>query len=258
MFDLTGRTALITGAGQGVGKEIAETFARQGARVVINDVDADRAEEVVQDIEADGGTARAAVADVTDPAAVAQAVTRIAADWGTIDVLVNNAGNGGARASEIEGGAFWEIDAANWRPYIDVNLYGPMNCARAVLPGMVEQGYGRCITIISDAGRVGEAGLEAYSAGKAGAAGFTRALARAAGRHGVTANNIAIAATITPTTASVFQDAELAKRMLARYVVRRPGEPSDIAPVVLLLASAESAWITGQTYPVNGGFSLAL
>lgn len=258
MSDMSGAVALVTGAGQGVGREIALAMAASGAEaVVVNDVDLQRAERVADEIRAAGGQAMAVGADVTDHEAVTEMVAR-SATFGPVNVLVNNAGNGGANPDEIDEGSFWTVRPQSWRPYVDVNLYGPMNCAHAVLPGMIQQGLGRIVTIISDAGRVGEPGLEAYSAAKAGAAGFTRAVAKAVGRHGVTANNVAIAATRTPTTAAVLQDEARVRKMFATYVVRRPGEPSDVAPVVLLLASPATSWITGQTYPVNGGYSFAL
>lgn len=259
MFDMQGAVAIVTGSGQGVGREIALTFARSGGRaVVVNDVHLGRAEAVAQEVRELGATALAVAADVTDAAAVQDMVARATAECGPVTVLVNNAGNLGADPSAVESGLFWELDPANWTPVLAVNLLGPMHCARAVLPGMVQEQFGRVITVISDAGRVGEAGLEAYSAAKAGAAGFTRALARAVGRYGITANNIAIAATQTPTTQGVLDDPATLARMMSRYVVRRPGEPTDIAPVALLLASSSGSWITGQTYPVNGGFSFGL
>jgi 3-oxoacyl-[acyl-carrier protein] reductase len=115
---------------------------------------------------------------------------------------------------------------------------------------------GRLITVISDAGRVGESGLEAYSAAKAGAAGLTRALARSLGRYDITANNVAIAATRTPATSAAFEIDDVATKILRNYVIRRFGEPSDPAALITFLASGAAGWITGQTYPVNGGFSV--
>jgi len=117
---------------------------------------------------------------------------------------------------------------------------------------------GRLITIISDAGRTGEAGLEAYSAAKAGAAGLMRALARSVGRFDITANCVAIATTNTPAVQAMTANEELMKRVLKNYIIRRVGEPSDIAAMVTFLASPSAGWTTGQTYPVNGGFSVNL
>lgn len=259
IFDLGGANALVTGAGQGVGRAIALLLARHGAgAVLVNDVDPDRAAKVASEVDEAGAVGIPAVADVTDRVAVAGMV-ELAAACGGIDIVVNNAGNMGADPSQVERGNFWEIGPRVWSAYIDVNLFGPMNCTHAVLPTMIARGKGgRLITIISDAGRVGEPGLEAYSAAKAGAAGFTRAIAKAVGRYGITANNVAIAATRTPTTEPGFSDAERMKKALSHYVVRRVGEPEDVAAVVLLLASPASSWVTGQTYAVNGGYSFSL
>jgi len=186
-------------------------------------------------------------------------VAQGAEEFGPVDVLVNNAGNAGADPSALTGKPFWEKDPQEWAAFLDVNLYGVMNCCRAVLPGMIEAGNGgRLITIISDAGRVGEPGLEAYSAAKAGAAGLMRALARSLGRHEITANCVAIATTNTPAVQAMTQNADLMKRVLRNYIIRRVGEPSDVAAMVTFLASPSASWITGQTYPVNGGFSVNL
>jgi NAD(P)-dependent dehydrogenase (short-subunit alcohol dehydrogenase family) len=255
-LDLRGRAALVTGAGQGVGRAIALDLAAHGAGVAVNDFVAERAETVATEITSAGGRAATAAADVTDMAAVGAAVEGAVRELGTIDVLINNAGNAGADPGNVTGRPFWESDPVEWDPFIGVNLFGVLTCARAVLPGMIDAGRGgRLITIISDAGRVGESGMEAYSAAKAGAAGFTRAIARSLGRHEITANCIAIAATRTPTTEAAIANEEFIKRVLRGYVIRRVGEPNDVAAMATFLASPAAAWITGQTYPVNGGFS---
>src|SRR3954447_1389472 len=165
-LSLEGRRALITGSGQGVGRGIALAFASAGAEVVVNDLAADRADVVVDEIQAAGGAARAAVFDVTDYDAVTSAIDGL----GGVDVLVNNAGNAGA---EGFGGLkpFIDTSPSEWAPYLKVNLYGVMHCTRAALPSMVEKRWGRVITIVSDAGRVGDKNMAAYSAAKAGAAG---------------------------------------------------------------------------------------
>ncbi len=259
LLDLTGRVALVTGAGQGVGAEAARYLAAHGAQVVVNDYIAERAEAVASSIGESGGAAIGLQADVTDFAAVEQMVARAREQLGPIDVLINNAGNAGADPHGLTGKPFWEKDPSEWTPFLQVNLYGAMYCCRAVIPGMLAAGNGgRLITIISEAGRVGEVGLEAYSAAKAGAAGLTRALARGLGHHEITANNVAIGATRTPAIARMTENEDLANRVLSRYVIRRFGEPSDPAAMVTFLASDAAAWITGQTYPVNGGFSVSL
>jgi 3-oxoacyl-[acyl-carrier protein] reductase len=254
-IELGGRRALVTGAGQGVGRAMAHALARAGAEVVVNDVVGERSAQVVDEIVADGGVARVAVFDVTDYSAVTDAVDAI----GGIDVVVNNAGNAGVEGM-ADRGAFAESDPADWNRYVAVNLYGVMHCCRAALPGMIERGWGRLITIVSDAGRVGEKSAAAYSAAKAGAAGLTRTLAIENGRYGITANNISLGAMHTPLTDALWSDPEqpAARAMLQRYAIRRPGLPNDVAPLVVHLASDAASWITGQTYPVNGGYSFSL
>ena len=253
-LDLTGRRALVTGAGQGVGRGVALGLAQAGAEVVVNDLDGGRAAEVVADIEAAGGAATSAVFDVTDYAAVTSAVAGL-----DLDVLVNNAGNAGA-----EGWAglapFVDTEPADWEPYLRVNLYGVLHCCRAVLPGMIERGGGRVITIISDSARAGEANMAAYAAAKAGAAGLTRSLAVETGRHGITVNAIALGTMRTPMSEPLWaeEDDPRAKALLKRYVVRRPGLPEDVAALAVFLASPMASWITGQTYPLNGGASFGL
>ena len=255
-LDLTGRRVLVTGGGQGVGRGIALGFAAAGAEVVVNDIDAGRAGAVVDEVAAAGGGAVPAVFDVTDHGSVRATVDGV----GGVDVLVNNAGNAGV-AGFGGRGPFAESEPADWEPFLQVNLYGAMHCARAVLPGMIERGWGRIVTIVSDAGRAGDAYMAAYSAAKAGAAGLTRALARENGRYGITANNISLGTMRTPLSEGLWSDPaneQQAKAMLRSYVVRRPGTPDDVAPLAVFLASDHASWITGQTYPLNGGFTFAL
>jgi 3-oxoacyl-[acyl-carrier protein] reductase len=255
LLDLTGEVALVTGAGQGVGAATAQFLAAAGAAVAVNDYVADRANDVAEQIRATGGTAVGVRADVTDFASVTAMVEQVAQQLGAVTVLVNNAGNAGAgpAAGPLP---FWETSPSDWDRFLAVNLHGVLGCSRAVIPGMMAAGRGRLITIISDAGRVGEPGLEAYSAAKAGAAGLTRALARSVARYGITANNIAIGFTDTPAMSAVTGNEEMTKHVLANYLIRRVGRPTDVAGMVTYLASEAASWITGQTYPVNGGFSV--
>ena len=260
ILDLAGRVALVTGAGQGVGRRIALHFAAHNAGcVAVNDFYLGRAQSVVDEITALGGKAVAAQADVTDLEAVKSTVKKVVDVHGPIGVLVNNAGNQGVNPRPAIRKPFWETGPEVWNNAIGVNLYGVINCATAVIPGMIaRQAPGRIITIISDAGRWGDAGLETYAAAKAGAAGFMRSVARTLGRYQITANSVAIAATATETNARVASNPELDKKILEKYIIRRRGDPVDVANMVLFLASDASPWITGQTYPVNGGFSFAL
>jgi 3-oxoacyl-[acyl-carrier protein] reductase len=254
-IDLSGRRALVTGAGQGVGRGIARTLATAGAEVLVNDLLPERAESVVTEIENASGRATAAPFDVTDWSAVEQHL----ASAGPVDIIVNNAGNAG----QTEGSGFEnmkpfaEEDPGAWEAFVRVNLFGVMYVTRAALPGMIERRFGRIITIVSDTSRTGEVHMAAYSAAKAGAAGLIRSVAREVGRAGVTANCLALGS-INQTERPAEVEQEQLASLIKRYPIRRRGLPSDVANLTLFLASDLSPWITGQTIPVNGGYSMAL
>jgi 3-oxoacyl-[acyl-carrier protein] reductase len=259
LLDLTGKVALVTGAGQGVGEATATMLARQGAAVAVNDFFADRGERVDASIAGAGGSAHAVQADVTDHEQVTAMVTAIEHELGPVDILVNNAGNAGPEHNALQPSPpFWEASPESWQPWLAVNLLGVMAVTHAVVGGMVERGYGRIITVISDAGRVGEADLVVYSGAKAGAAGFMRGLGKAVAPHGVTANCVALGGVRTPAIEPLLADEALAKRILRAYPLGRLGEPGDPAALITFLASDAASWITTQTYPVNGGYSAAL
>jgi NAD(P)-dependent dehydrogenase (short-subunit alcohol dehydrogenase family) len=261
-LDLGGQVAFITGAGQGAGRAIALTLAHHNAGgIAVNDFVPERAAAVVAEVEALGVRAVAVPADVGDHAAVRAAIDKATAVLGPITLLVNNAGNAGPNAQIGHSPLFWETKPEEWDRYFRTNLQGVMNCCHAALPGMVAQGKGRIVTIVSDAGRVGEAKLAAYSAAKAGAAGFVRAIAREAGRFGITSNAISLSALEPPLDDAAkekFLASEHAKAIVSKYVIRRLGKPDDVANMALFLCSDASSWITGQTYPVNGGYNLAM
>jgi NAD(P)-dependent dehydrogenase (short-subunit alcohol dehydrogenase family) len=241
MFDLTGRTALVTGAGQNVGAGISRALAAQGATVAVNDIRAERAHEVVAEIAAAGGRAVAAPFDVTDLDAVLESVAAV----GDVDILVNNAGNGGEERMVPQ--AFREMDPAAWEGPIRVNLYGVMSCCKAVVGGMCVRGWGRIITISSGAGTGGVAiGVSPYSAGKGGGISFTRTLALEVASGGVTANTLAIGM-------MEMQDRTVTEQLVKRIPVGRAGTPTDIAAACVWLASDEAGWVTGQTIQINGG-----
>lgn len=259
LMDLKGRVALVTGAGQGVGRQVALYLAEHGASgVVVNDYFQERADAVASEITEAGSRAIGVQADVTDLDSVTAMVTAGEEEFGQVDILVNNAGNAGPTASIDEAAPFWETGPEDWAKWMDVNYYGVLHSIRAALPGMVERNYGRIVTVISDAGRVGEPHLVVYSGAKAGAAGLMRGVAKAVGRHGITVNSVALAAIETPTTAPMMEDDAARKAMLRAYVIRRVGTPEDPAGLIVFLASDAASWITGQTYPVNGGYSFSM
>jgi len=258
-FDLESRIMLITGAGQGVGRATALASAEAGAVVIVNDYHSDRAEEVCSEIKVAGGEAYAVGCDVTDYDAVAAMVDQVNREVGVIDVLVNNAGNAGTSTDNLFANIpFWETEPDEWARWINVNFFGVLNVSRAVVPGMVTNKFGKIVNIISDAARVGEPHLVVYGGAKAGAAGFSRGLAKAVGRHGITVNCVSLGSIKTPTVAEITEDPIAVKRLLSQYVIRRLGEPDDAVNMILFLASEASSWITGQTYPVNGGYTFAV
>jgi len=241
MFDLSGRTALVTGSGQHVGAGIARSLAVQGATVIVNDIVATRAQQTADAIVAAGGAARIAAFDVTD---YAQVVTAFA-ELGTIDILVNNAGNGGAQGMAMK--QFKDTEPADWDGPIDVNLFGVLNCTRAAINGMRERTWGRVVTISSGAGITGlRIGVSPYAAGKGGAIAFMRHLAAENARAGVTANSIAIGLMQPPQAAALAS-------MAAQVPVGRTGVPEDIGALCVYLASDEASWMTGQTLHLDGG-----
>ena len=256
ILSMTGRTALVTGAGQGVGRQVALHFADHGAAVVVNDFYVPRAEDVAAEIRRARRPGSGRALRRHRPRRRHGAGGAVA-ELGPIDVLVNNAGNAGPANDPMAAAPpFWETGPKDWDRWVGTNFFGVLNAARAVLPGMVERKYGRIVSVISDAGRTGEPNLVVYGGAKAGAAGFSRGLAKAVGRHGVTVNCVALSTVETPGVATALADPESRRKILRGYVIRRFGQPTDAANAVLFLASDAASWVTGQTYPVNGGYAI--
>lgn len=242
---MTKKTALVTGAGQGVGKGIAEQLASSGYRVLVNDIDATRAETVALNIKAAGTEAIAAPFDITATASAMAAIQALEMETGGIDILVNNAGNAGA--GPMPQMFFKDMPPSEWDKYIAVNLYGVLNCTKAVLEGMCDRGWGRIIVISSEAGRTGlDIGVSLYGAAKAGGAHFIRHLAREVGPQGITANVVSLGLMDNVPE-------EFAGKLIKTIPARRLGKAEDAAQAVAYLASEEAAWVTGQTLVVNGG-----
>jgi NAD(P)-dependent dehydrogenase (short-subunit alcohol dehydrogenase family) len=266
-LQLQGKTALVTGAGQGVGRRIAIDLAAEGCRVVVNDFYCERAEQVAHEIVAAGHAAMPAQADVCDAISVTDMFRQMRAEFGPIDILVNNAGVPPAlRDSAQECPLFMHSTIADQLGMVALNLHGTMYCCREALPDMVARRGGRVVNIISEAGRVGEARLAIYSAAKAAILGFTMALAREHGRDAITVNALALGAVVHegikagPLSPSATDNAEQLKRIYRAYPIAeglgRLGTPQDVASAVAFLSSHHAAFITGQSLGVSGGFHM--
>ena len=261
---LNGKTALVTGGGQGVGRRIALTLAAEGATVAVNDLVAERVQKVVDEITAAGGKAVAAAFDVTDNAAVLATVERI----GVIDILVNNAGIIPERRSgEVGLPMFQEQPPSHWAKIVNLNLMGTLSVTHACLQGMVQRRYGKIVTIMSDAGRIGEARYVVYGAAKAAQGGMTRSLAKEVGSQRINVNAVSLSAVAheSPMADFLREDAtpetnETLKKALNAYPIGkglgRLTRPQDAANTVAFLVSDASEYITGQILSVNGGYAM--
>ena len=246
MFDLTNRVALVTGAGRGIGAGVAMTLARQGAAVGVNDINAENAEATAAAIVNSGGQAVACPFDVTSLEDCQNGANVVEKVFGGIDILVNNAGG---TPNQTMPAAFRDTPPESWKSFIDMNLTGVLNCTRAVVDGMVERGFGRVVSVSSDAARFGHYGSSIYGAAKAGVEGFTRTLAKEVGRKGVTANVVALGLVDT-----VPEEFLQGRDMGRSYAVGRIGTADDVAAGIVYLVSDESGWVTGETLNINGGF----
>ena len=245
-IELAGETALVTGGGSGIGRRTALLLAEAGADVVVLDLDQGAATAVAEEVQALGRHATPVAADVTDAGAVGAGLAASGAAAPT--VLVNN-------AFWAAPGPFLQADPAADEKTLAVILGGTMSVTRLLLPAMVAAGRGCVVSIMSEAGRVGEPGMVAYSAAKAGVGGFTRALAKEVGPRGVRVNAVSPGATRTPAMTAAT-DGDTLRRMGRAYPLRRLGEVEDIAQAVVWLASPLASWVTGQVLSVSGGYTM--
>jgi 3-oxoacyl-[acyl-carrier protein] reductase len=245
-FDLSGQTAIVTGAAAGIGTAIAHRLATAGATVAVADLDQAGAEAVAAEVAtASGGVAFAAGVDITSSSSVEAAVREVLRRTGRVDVLVNNAGIAG-RAAPV-----WEQSEDEWRRVLCVNLDGVFHFCRAVVPHMRERRYGRIVNIASIAGKEGNPNMAPYSASKAGVIAFTKSLAKEVALDGICVNAVAPAVVRT----KILDQLSPAQvdYMTSRIPMRRTGSPEEIAAVVHFLASPDCSFVTGQCYDASGG-----
>jgi 2-hydroxycyclohexanecarboxyl-CoA dehydrogenase len=242
---LEGKKALVTGGASGIGAAIARRLAAEGAEVTVGDVDLDGATEVAGEI-----SGLPIELDVTDLGSAQAAVESAGAP---IDILVNNAGTD-------EFGFFTQTTPEQWEKVISVNLRGVLNCTYAALPGMQEAGYGRIVSIASEAGRVGSKGSAVYSAAKGGVIAFTKVMAREGARFGITANAIAPGPIETPLLMRAAEFGEIGQKIIETMKsgtqLNRLGQPEEVAAVAAFLASDDSSYVTGECIGASGGLGM--
>ena len=244
-----GRTAIVTGGASGIGLAIAERLAQDGLKVAVFDRNGDAADDAAAKITADGGTAIGVAVDVTDRAAIDAGVGLTQAELGTPTVLVNNAG--------IDGFApFLKIDEEAWNRILDVNLTGTFRCCQAVIPGMIDAGWGRIVNISSSSAQGGQQLMSHYVASKAGMIGLTKSLPLEFGPRGITVNTIPPGFIDTPMLRRSADKGRLGNTVdhhASLTPVRRVGRPEDIAAMCSFLVRDEASYVTGQVLGVNGG-----
>ncbi|MCM3654603.1 SDR family NAD(P)-dependent oxidoreductase [Metabacillus litoralis] len=244
------RVAFITGAGRGIGREIAKTLASKSNKIIVTDINIENAQETVSILESQGAEALAVYCDVTKIESVQEAVKTSIDHFGQIDILVNNAG-----WDKIE--PFLKSERSTWKTIIDINLMGQIHTCKEILPIMIENGYGKVVNIASDSGRVGSSGEGVYSAAKGGVIALTKTLAREMARYKLNVNCISPGPSNTPLIQEIGSYNEGIVSALEKAIpFRRLAEPSDLANAVAFFASDEAEYITGQTLSVNGGLAM--
>jgi len=261
---LKGKAVIVTGAGRGIGRAIALAFAKEGADVVVNDIDASVADSVAQEARALGCRTLAIKADVADAEQVDEMVRKALSQFKRVDILVNNAGIAYTEEGPIKRPMFAESTSQDWQREIDIILYGTLNCTKAVIPHMTQQKSGRIVNIASVAATYGARRRSIYGAAKAGVIGFTTNLAAELGYHGITVNAVAPGSVVATRATMMEEKAETDPEGYRAWKEQREftlnvtalgrfGCPEDIANAVLFLASDAARWITGQTLKVDGG-----
>ena len=247
-MQLAGRTAIVTGAAQGIGAAVARAFADSGARVCVVDLNLERAEGLADTLRAGGAEAIGIGCDVSRRDQVDAMVAATHQHFGRVDILINNAGI--TRPAMLH-----KMTEAQWDEVMAVHLKGSFNCLQAVVPGMMERRYGRIVNVTSTAGILGTIGQINYSAAKAGIIGLTLSAAKELAKYGIVVNAIAPGAA-TPMTETIRTDARFKEKYLERIPIGRWAEPEEIAPVFVFLASDAASYVTGQVLAADGGLTI--
>jgi 2-hydroxycyclohexanecarboxyl-CoA dehydrogenase len=253
MFELTGKTAIVTGGARGIGKGISMTMAKQGARVVIADLLMDAAQETTAEIRQTGAKVLAVQTDVADLTSVKSMVEKVKSEFGQIDILVNNAGWDRMKP-------FLKTTPDFWDKVININFKGVLNTVYSVAEDMMARNSGRIINIASDAARVGSTGESVYSGAKGAVLSFSKTLARELARNSITVNVLCPGPTPTPLLDDMKAEDSFADKVLSSMdkiiPLKRMGTPEDIAAAVVFLSSDEAGFITGQVLSVSGGLTM--
>jgi 2-hydroxycyclohexanecarboxyl-CoA dehydrogenase len=264
---LKGKTAIVTGAASNIGKAIAVGLFSEGANVVIVDLDVEQAEKVAASLNArsEGNQAVFIRTDVGDKDQVEVMSKTVLKNFGSVEILVNNAG---WTANNL----FLNKPYSDFEKEVSINLWGPINCIRSIAPSMIENKYGKIVNIGSDAGRVGEYNEAVYGACKAGVISLTKTLAIEFGKHGINVNCVCPGLTLPDNPADdagidslwhpdspqskIFRDEATMKKVVKHYPLRRAGVPEDLVPMVMMMASDHTSYVTGQTISVSGGYAM--
>lgn len=248
MAEFTDKVAIVTGSGSGIGQITAKFYAREGAKVVVSDVDVQRGKETVEIISSDGGEATFIEADVSRPEDCENLVKSTVDRFGRLDIACNNAGIAGEQKPTAD----YSIEG--WQKLISINLSGVFYCMKYEIPAMLNVGGGSIVNIASILGKVGFAGAPAYVTSKHGVVGLTQNAAVEYGQNGIRVNAVGPGFIHTPMISDLEQDKEVSAQLIALHPIGRLGKPEEVAELVLWLSSEKASFVTGSYYPIDGGY----
>lgn len=248
MAQFSEKVALVTGSGSGIGRTTAQFYAREGAKVVVSDVDMNGGKETVEMIKSDGGEAMFIETDVSRPEDCESLVQSTVDEFGRLDIACNNAGIGGEQNPTAD----YSIEG--WQKLISINLSGVFYCMKYEIPAMLETGAGSIVNIASILGKVGFAGSPAYVTSKHGVVGLTQNAAVEYGQSGIRVNAIGPGFIHTPMISDLAEDKETNEKLVALHPIGRLGKPEEVAELVIWLSSEKASFVTGSYYPIDGGY----